>query len=88
MMIQDGLEKEVESVKEFKDHTALNTVGYKEFFNHYSGEYTKEFAIQKIKQNSRNYAKRQISWLKRDELYSWFDPKEIEKVIQSITDKA
>lgn len=64
-MISNGLEKEVSKVYPFKHLTALQTVGYKELFDYFDGLYSKEEAIEKIKQHTRNYAKRQITWFKR-----------------------
>jgi tRNA dimethylallyltransferase len=64
-MIQNGLEEEVRSLVAYKDLPALQTVGYKEFFEYFDGHYTKEEAIEKIKQHTRNYAKRQITWFKK-----------------------
>jgi tRNA dimethylallyltransferase len=84
IMIQDGLEAEAKSMLPYKEHTALKTVGYREFFDYFSGETSYEFAIERIKQNSRNYAKRQISWLHRDKSYHWFSPNEISNIISMI----
>ncbi|MFN5814343.1 MAG: tRNA (adenosine(37)-N6)-dimethylallyltransferase [Bacteroidota bacterium] len=64
-MIEDGLEEEARSLMEYKDLPALQTVGYKEFFDYFDGKYTREEAIEKIKQHTRNYAKRQVTWFKR-----------------------
>ena len=65
MMGQNGLEKEASRLIKFRQHNALNTVGYKEFFLYFDGKLSKEEAINKIKQNTRNYAKRQITWFNR-----------------------
>ena len=64
-MIEDGLEDEVRSLVDYKNLPALQTVGYKEFFEYFDGNYTKEEAIEKIKQHTRNYAKRQVTWFKK-----------------------
>ena len=64
-MIEDGLEEEARSLMDYKELPALQTVGYKEFFDYFDGKYTREEAIEKIKQHTRNYAKRQITWFKR-----------------------
>jgi len=63
-MISDGLIKEAKTLLKFKDLNSLNTVGYKELFEHFKGNLTKSQAIEKIKQNTRRYAKRQMTWLK------------------------
>ena len=64
-MLQDGLELEARKLIKFRNYNALNTVGYKEFFLYFDGKLSKEEAINKIKQNTRNYAKRQITWFNR-----------------------
>jgi tRNA dimethylallyltransferase len=64
-MIKNGLEEEVYLLKKFKGCNALNTVGYKEFFSYFDKELSREEAINKIKKNTRNYAKRQITWFKK-----------------------
>ena len=65
LMIEEGLEDEVRSLIAFKNLPALQTVGYKEFFEYFDGKCTREEAIEKIKQHTRNYAKRQVTWFKR-----------------------
>jgi len=64
-MIDDGLEKEVFELKQFKNLNTMNTVGYKEFINYFENNVSYGEAVNKIKQNTRNYAKRQITWFKR-----------------------
>ncbi len=63
-MITEGLENEVKNLLDFKQYKALDSVGYKEFFKYFDGEYNYNEAVEKIKQHSRNYAKRQITWFK------------------------
>ncbi len=65
LMIEEGLEDEVRSLIAFKNLPALQTVGYKELFDYFDGKCTREEAIEKIKQHTRNYAKRQVTWFKR-----------------------
>ena len=65
MMIEEGLEEEVRSLIPYKHLSALQTVGYSEFFDYFDGNMTKDEAINKIKQHTRNYAKRQVTWFKR-----------------------
>ncbi len=65
LMIAKGLESEVNSLNDFRICNALQTVGYKELFEYLDGKYTRDEAIEKIKQHSRNYAKRQITWFKK-----------------------
>lgn len=64
-MMGEGLEEEAKTVYPFKELTALQTVGYKELFDYFDGILTREAAVEKIKQHTRNYAKRQITWFKR-----------------------
>ena len=65
LMIKSGLEKEVRSLMKHQDKNSLQTVGYKEFFDFFNGIITRDEAILKIKKNTRNYAKRQITWNKK-----------------------
>ena len=65
IMIKNGLENEVYCLKEFKNLNTLNTVGYKEFINYFENKISYKEAVEKIKQNTRNYAKRQITWNKK-----------------------
>ena len=73
-MMQDGLLKEVESLVPHKGLNALQTVGYRELFGHLIGDLTLEDAVEAIKINTRQYAKRQMTWFKKDEEVSWCDP--------------
>jgi tRNA dimethylallyltransferase len=79
-MIKKGLFNEVESLLRFKNYNALNTVGYKELFEVIAGNYSLEKGILDIKQHTRNYAKRQLTWFRRDSEYTWFIPTAIEKI--------
>ena len=72
-MVKNGLVEEVTGLFAQKELNSLNTVGYKEIFNHLVGECELDFAIEKIKQNTRNFAKRQLTWFKKDEKTKWFD---------------
>ena len=65
LMIKNGLEKEAKSLIKHQDKNSLQTVGYKEFFDFFNGNITRDEAILKIKKNTRNYAKRQITWNKK-----------------------
>ena len=64
-MIKNGLENEVKSLIRHKNKNSLQTVGYKEFFEFFNGKLTRNEAVLKIKKNTRNYAKRQITWNKK-----------------------
>ncbi len=84
LMVAQGLEQEVLSLKEFRETNAMQTVGYREFFRYFDGELTREEAIREIKKNSRRYAKRQLTWFKRDEDIRWFEPRQIEEMKEYI----
>ena len=73
LMVENGLLNEVENLLPFKDLNALNTVGYKELFNYFEGKWDLEFAIAEIKKNTRRFAKRQLTWYRKDESIKWFD---------------
>jgi tRNA dimethylallyltransferase len=64
-MMSEGLEDEARTLFEYKDLSALQTVGYKELFDFFEGKYSRQEAVEKIKQHTRNYAKRQITWFNR-----------------------
>lgn len=90
-MIGNGLIEEARKVYPFKNLNSLNTVGYKELFSYFDGDKTPagetwslDFAIEKIKQNSRIYSRKQITWFKRDESIHWFHPDHIEQIEQLI----
>jgi len=83
-MIADGLFEEASSFYSFRNLNALQTVGYREIFEHLEGKYNKEEAIRLLKRNSRRYAKRQLTWFKRDELISWFKPDQIDTILSFI----
>ncbi len=72
-MVKDGLMDEAKKFYPLRHLNSLNTVGYKELFNYFDGNSTKEEAIEKIKQHSRNYARKQMTWFKRDKEIKWFD---------------
>ena len=74
IMIKEGLVDEVKSVYEYRKLNSLNTVGYKEIIQYLEGNCTLEFAIEKIKQNSRIYSRKQMTWFKRDNDITWFHP--------------
>ncbi len=84
IMINDGLEDEAKNLLPHSDLNALNTVGYKELFNYFNGEWTREYAIEMIKQNSRRYAKKQLSWFNRDKTITWFHPDENTEILKFI----
>ncbi len=89
-MIETGLLDETKSLLKFRDKIALKTVGYKELFEHLDGKTDLQTAVERIKKNTRNYAKRQLTWFRRDNDITWFEPhqySEIIKYIQSVINK-
>ena len=85
-MLENGLLEEVEGLKEYRHLNALNTVGYSEVFEYLDGKLSKEQAIDKIKQNTRRFAKRQITWFKKSEDIHWFDPQESGSILNYLDD--
>ena len=83
-MISRGLFEEVESLLKYKDHHALQTVGYTEIFDYLRGDYGREEAIRLLKRNSRRYAKRQLTWFRKDEDIHWFEPGNEKDIIELI----
>ncbi|MFI3321924.1 MAG: tRNA (adenosine(37)-N6)-dimethylallyltransferase MiaA [Rikenellaceae bacterium] len=73
IMILEGLEAEAKSVYEYRDYNSLKTVGYREIFDYFDGKTSLENAIEMIKQNSRRYAKRQMTWFRRDSEIEWLN---------------
>jgi len=80
-MIQSGLLEEVKSLSDYKHLNALNTVGYKELFDHLEGQTDLQSAIERIKQHTRNFAKRQLTWFRKEKDIHWFTPIEKEKAV-------
>ena len=83
-MMRDGLLEEVKHLYPFRKENSLNTVGYKELFQYLDGEWSLETAVEKIKRNTRVYAKKQMTWFKRDESIRWFHPDQQQEIIQAI----
>lgn len=83
-MMKDGLLEEARSVYAYKHLNSLNTVGYKEMFQYMDGEWTLDFAIEKIKQNSRIYSRKQMTWFKRDKDITWFHPDQQKEIMNHI----
>ena len=87
IMISEGLIDEVKSVYKYKELNSLNTVGYKEIIQYLDGNWTLDYAIDKIKQNSRIYSRKQITWFKRDNEINWFNPDNEEDIMEFIESK-
>jgi tRNA dimethylallyltransferase len=87
LMIEEGLFNEAKEFYAFKDLNALQTVGYTEIFEYLDGKYDKEEAIRLLKRNSRRYAKRQLTWFKKDKEFKWFHPENEEELIDYLSSK-
>ena len=85
-MIENGLVEEALSVYPQRELNSLNTVGYKELFHYLDGVWTLEYAIEKIKVNTRTYARKQLTWFKHDSDIKWFHPDEKEAIFKYIDD--
>ena len=83
-MMQEGMLEEAKKVFPFRDLNSLNTVGYKELFKYLDGEWTLEEAVEKIKRNTRIYAKKQLTWFKKDMSIRWFHPDQRTDIISYI----
>jgi tRNA dimethylallyltransferase len=84
LMMENGLLAEVESLLPFRDYNALKTVGYAELFDYLDGNSSLDAAVDKIKQNTRRFAKRQLTWFRRDEEIIWFEPGQTTEILQLI----
>ena len=84
-MMKEGLLEEAKRVYPYKHLNSLNTVGYKEIFKYLDGEWELPFAIEKIKQNSRIYSRKQMTWFKRDPEITWFHPDQKEAILHYLT---
>ena len=84
-MMADGLLEEARSLYPLRHLNALNTVGYKELFDYLEGRWPLEEAVERIKGNTRRYARKQLTWYKKDERMKWFHPQETEQIISYIS---
>jgi tRNA dimethylallyltransferase len=83
-MMNDGLEKEVKALLPFREKQAMQTVGYRELVTFFEGQISRERAIELIKRNTRRYAKRQLTWLRKMKNIHWFEPSQEEKALELI----
>ncbi|GAB6394008.1 MAG: tRNA dimethylallyltransferase 1 [Bacteroidales bacterium] len=83
-MMAEGFLEEARRVYPYRHFNALNTVGYKELFGYLDGQWTLDFAVEKIKQRTRLYARKQMTWFKRDKEIRWFHPSEASAIIACI----
>ena len=84
-MIEEGLPDEARRYYKDKHLNSLSTVGYKELFDHFDNKITLDRAIELIKRNSRNYARKQLTWFRKDGDIKWFSPDNIDQIIEFIT---
>jgi len=83
-MMEEGLLDEAQHLYNKREMNALNTVGYKELFNYIEGKWSLEEAVERIKGNTRRYARKQLTWFKKDENIHWFHPDQKEEIIRFI----
>ena len=86
-MIRSGLEEETRKLFPYRQLNALNTVGYKEFFDYFCGMISRDDAINLVKQDSRRYAKRQLTWFNRDKSITWFHPEQEIEIVRFLEKK-
>lgn len=84
LMMKEGLLEEAKSMLPYRTENALNTVGYKELFNYFDGVWNLDEAVERIKGNTRRYARKQLTWFKRDEQMRWFHPDNQESIMNYI----
>ena len=84
MMVAEGLEEEARSVFHLRHLSSLQTVGYREFFDFFDGKITREEAVELIKRNTRRYAKRQMTWFRRDTTTRWLAPDELPRAVEFV----
>lgn len=84
-MMQDGLLEEAKRLYPMRQMNALNTVGYKELFDYLDGRWSLEEAVERIKGNTRRYARKQLTWYKKDESIRWFHPDQEKEIIDLIS---
>lgn len=85
LMMEEGLLEEAKRVYPYRSLNSLNTVGYKELFKFLDGEWELPFAIEKVKQNSRIYSRKQMTWFKRDADITWFHPEQETEIMEYIS---
>lgn len=84
-MMEAGLEEEVKQLLPYRNQNSMQTVGYKELIRHFDGEIDLATAVEEIKKNSRRYAKRQLTWFRREKDIEWFSPFEVERIKTALT---
>jgi tRNA dimethylallyltransferase len=87
MMLEQGLLEEAKSLALYKNHNALQTVGYTEIFDFLDGKFDWAEAVRLLKRNSRRYAKRQLTWFRKDPEFKWFEPAQEKEILLYIKEK-
>jgi tRNA dimethylallyltransferase len=87
MMVEEGLEAEARTMYPMRHLNALQTVGYRELFEYLDGNCSFEEAVELVKRNSRRYAKRQLTWFRRDVNTAWFNPSDLDAILEYINSK-
>ena len=87
MMVEEGLEAEARTMYPKRHLNALQTVGYRELFDYFDGNCSFEEAVELVKRNSRRYAKRQLTWFRRDVNTAWFNPSDLDAILEYIKSK-
>lgn len=82
IMIKEGLVQEVNNLLPYQQLNALQTVGYKEIFEYLEQKCSLSFAVEELKKNTRHYAKRQMTWFKKDETIKWFSPQNFNEIVE------
>lgn len=88
IMLQEGLVEEAKSVIAYREHHALKTVGYREVYSYLDGEYGEAEMVRLLKQNSRRYAKRQLTWFRHQGNFEWFHPDEYDRILEYVRQQA
>lgn len=88
IMLQEGLVEEAKSVIAYREHHALKTVGYREVYSYLDGEYDEKEMVRLLKQNSRRYAKRQLTWFRHQGNFEWFHPDEYDRILEYVREQA
>jgi tRNA dimethylallyltransferase len=83
-MIGSGLEDEVISLLPYRNLNSLNTLGYKEMLEYIDGKSSLALAVERIKTNTRRYAKRQLTWFRKDQDYQWFEPGQMNEIVEYV----
>ncbi len=87
VMMAEGLEQEARAVYHLRHLNSLQTVGYKEMFDYFDGTIARNEAVELIKRNSRRYAKRQLTWFRRDGQIQWFSPDDFDSIVRAIEEE-